>query len=113
MLKEKVTKIKEDARTQIGRILIRRLEETFPSLDDFYPKNLEEKLEADVDQILNLFKAEIDKLTVIDSEEIDKLWEQYEKENPDQGGLDTWDKWVQEAQLQHTQNELREGLEEG
>jgi hypothetical protein len=24
--------------------------------------------------------------------EIDKLWVKYEKENPDQGGLDTWDK---------------------
>ena len=24
--------------------------------------------------------------------EIDKLWSKYEEENPDQGGLDTWDK---------------------
>jgi len=31
-------------------------------------------------------------------EEIDKLWVQYEKENPDQGGLDTWDRRLIQAE---------------
>ena len=57
------------------------------------------------------FKEVVGKLTVIGDEEIDKLWEQYEKENPDQGGLDTWDKRVREAQLQDTKKQLLEGLE--
>ena len=31
--------------------------------------------------------------------EIDKLWGKYEEENPDQGGLDTWDKRLIKAAL--------------
>jgi len=33
------------------------------------------------------------------NKEIDKLWAKYEIENPDQGGLDTWDRLLCEAQL--------------
>jgi len=56
------------------------------------------------DTILNLFKAEVDKLTVIDDEEIEKLWLEYEEKYPMQDVA--WDGYLLEHYLQHTKKQL-------
>ncbi len=80
------------------------------------PDNVKEYDRIEATPVLNLFKAEIDKLTVIDDEEIIKLTSHW---NPIPNRLEgitpetiklTLFQSVGQTQLQHTKKQLLEGL---